>query len=657
MEVKSTPKSLPFGAISLLIRGLIYLPLALYDQNGKSSIMACSLWLELFILSAIVVLIISPKITAQQPTYRYHMCTNTSTFTPNSAFSKNLNATLSSLLSNATISNGFYNTSSGALQGPDAANGLFLCRGDISPSLCQTCVQASCEDIITRCPNQKEAIIWYYDCMLRYSNRSIFADMEERPTVSLGNIYNTSNPSQFTRTWAYLIGRLVNKAVGSSKFFATEYVNFSNFTRVFGLVQCTPDIVSVDCGTCLDNCFSEIPSFCNENLGCSVYMPSCNIRFESYLFYNDSSQLLPSPPTNATPRPSPSPPLPPAMLTNSGGGNEFLAVESLQLDLHSIIAATCNFSEGNKIGEGGFGSVYKGTLHDGQMVAIKRLSESSRQGLKEFRNEVAVVAKLQHRNLVRLLEFCAEEEEKILVYEFVPNKSLDYFLFDQEKQGQLDWLMRCKIIRGIARGLLYLHEDSRLRIIHRDLKASNVLLYEDMNPKIADFGMARICGVNQSRGNTTRIVGTYGYMSPEYALLGEFSIKSDVYSYGVLILEIISGKKNSSFYQSDCAEGILSYAWRLWTDGRPLELTDQALGKSFHQNEVTRYIHVGLLCVQEDPADRPMIGTVLHMLTSFSVTLPIPKRPAFCVRSRTVRSSKAMPSSVNEASITELYPR
>ncbi|XP_044470535.1 cysteine-rich receptor-like protein kinase 10 [Mangifera indica] len=438
---------------------------------------------------------------------------------------------------------------------------------------------------------------------------------------------------------------------------------------------------------CLANCVSEIPSCCNGKKGGRVYKPSCNIRFEVYPFYAEASQPPPSPPTNATPPSSPSPPPPPATLTNSGGnrkispetiitstvpaalvfiiilsascycllrrkeyqvakegngGNEIFVVESLQLDLHSIIAATCNFSEGNKIGEGGFGSVYKGTLHNGQMVAIKRLSESSGQGLEEFRNEVALVAKLQHRNLVSLLGFCAEEEEKILVYEFVPNKSLDYFLLDPGKQRQLDWLMRCKIIGGIARGLLSLHEDSKLRIIHCDLKASNVLLDEDMNPKIADFGMARICGVDQSQGNTSKIVGTYSYMPPEYALHGDFSIKSDVYSYGVLILEIISGRKNSSFYQSDYAEDLLSYAWRLWRDGTPLELTDQTLGISFHRNELTRYIHIALLCIQEDPADRPTMAAVLLMLSSFSVTLPLPKRLAFCSRSKTGQSRLAV---------------
>ncbi|KAM3410722.1 hypothetical protein ACQJBY_002758 [Aegilops geniculata] len=228
--------------------------------------------------------------------------------------------------------------------------------------------------------------------------------------------------------------------------------------------------------------------------------------------------------------------------------------ESLLYDLSTLRAATDNFSEENKLGEGGFGPVYKGILRDGQEIAVKRLSKTSQQGLVEMRNEVVLVAKLQHKNLVRLLGCCIQEEEMLLVYEFLPNRSLDKILFDPARRQELTWGHRFRIIQGIGRGLLYLHEDSRLTIIHRDLKASNILLDPDMNPKISDFGLAKLFSVDASIGNTSHIAGTYGYMAPEYALHGIFSAKSDVYSYGVLVLEIIAGRRNN-FAQYPGANG------------------------------------------------------------------------------------------------------
>ncbi|KAG2605665.1 hypothetical protein PVAP13_4NG094300 [Panicum virgatum] len=178
------------------------------------------------------------------------------------------------------------------------------------------------------------------------------------------------------------------------------------------------------------------------------------------------------------------------------------------MDLASILAATGNFSKANKLGEGGFGPVYRGVLSGGSEIAVKRLSARSRQGAAEFRNEVELIAKLQHRNLVRLLGWCAERDEKLLVYEYLPNRSLDAFLFDPSKSAQLGWSTRHKVIVGIARGLLYLHEDSLLKVVHRDLKASNVLLDHKMSPKISDFGMAKIFEDDADAINTGRVVGT-----------------------------------------------------------------------------------------------------------------------------------------------------
>uniref|UniRef100_A0A7N2LBX3 Receptor-like serine/threonine-protein kinase n=1 Tax=Quercus lobata TaxID=97700 RepID=A0A7N2LBX3_QUELO len=225
-----------------------------------------------------------------------------------------------------------------------------------------------------------------------------------------------------------------------------------------------------------------------------------------------------------------------------------------------IVAATNNFSPETKLGEGGFGPVYKGALPEGREIAIKRLSRNSGQGLVEFKNELILIAKLQHMNLVRLLGCCFQGEEKMLIYEFMPNRSLDSFLFDPTKNYLLDWKIRVNIIEGIAQGLLYLHKYSTLKVIHRDLKASNILLDENMCAKISDFGMARIFKRDGLEANTNRIVGTYGYMSPEYVMEGIFSEKSDVFIFGVLMLEIVSGRKNNSFYNVNGPLNLVGYS-------------------------------------------------------------------------------------------------
>ncbi|KAK2393392.1 G-type lectin S-receptor serine/threonine-protein kinase [Trifolium repens] len=266
-------------------------------------------------------------------------------------------------------------------------------------------------------------------------------------------------------------------------------------------------------------------------------------------------------------------------------------IEDLPLfEFKNISTATNNFSSANKIGEGGFGSVYKGELPDGLEIAVKRLSRTSGQG-----------------------------EEKMLVYEYMPNNSLDFYLFDPIKKKVLDWQKRLYIIEGISRGLLYLHRDSRLRIIHRDLKPSNILLDGELNPKISDFGMARIFGGTENEGNTRRIVGTYGYMSPEYAMKGLFSEKSDVFSFGVLLLEIISGMKNTSFYNHEQEFSLLGYAWKLWNEEE----------------------------------ERPTMATVVTMLNSEIVKFPRLCQPGFIQRQIEHRGEP----SVNSVTVTSLQGR
>ncbi|XP_031119295.1 G-type lectin S-receptor-like serine/threonine-protein kinase At4g27290 [Ipomoea triloba] len=346
---------------------------------------------------------------------------------------------------------------------------------------------------------------------------------------------------------------------------------------------------------------------------------------------------------------------------DSSGPTNTDDLELPQFDLFRITQATDSFSLNNKIGEGGFGPVYKGVLEGGQEIAVKRLSETSKQGLDEFKNEVICIAKLQHRNLVKLLGCCIQGQDAMLVYEYMPNKSLDLYIFDQERSGLLDWPKRFNIINGIARGLMYLHQDSRLRIIHRDLKASNVLLDIDMNPKISDFGMARSFGGDETGANTRRVVGTYGYMSPEYAVDGIFSIKSDVFSFGVLVLEILSGKKNRKFVHPDHHLNLLGHAWILHKENRSLELVDPMLVDSCHLGEMTRSIHVGLLCVQQSPEDRPNMSSVVWMLSNECV-LPEPKQPGFFTeRSVAIADQSSWstntPSTVNDMTITLLDAR
>ncbi|KAI3769214.1 hypothetical protein L6452_00314 [Arctium lappa] len=325
--------------------------------------------------------------------------------------------------------------------------------------------------------------------------------------------------------------------------------------------------------------------------------------------------------------------------------------------LSTLLEATNKFSMNNKLGEGGFGPVYKGVLENGREIAVKRLAKTSTQGLHEFKNEVISISKLQHRNLVNLLGCCIEGAETMLIYEYMPNKGLDSFIFDKTRSKLLDWPARFHIIDGIARGLLYLHQDSRLRIIHRDLKVSNILLDSDMNPKISDFGMARSFGRNQIEANTNRVVGTYGYMAPEYAGHGIFSIKSDVYSFGVLVLEIVCGEKNRGFFHKEHSNNLIGHAWELHKEGRSLQLVAKCLVESINLSQVLRSIHVGLLCVQRRPEDRPTMTSVILMLGSEG-PLPSPKEPGFFIgkTSENTRysSSTHETGSTNELSITIL---
>ncbi|KAI6703976.1 hypothetical protein NL676_013112 [Syzygium grande] len=529
-------------------------------------------------------------------------CGSNGNFTTNSAYAASLSDLLASVATaaaNASNANaaaadyGFYDLSAGQI--PNVANAIALCRGDVGAADCGSCLNDSAAEIVRQCPVQKEAVLWYDYCMLRYSNRSIFGAVEVSPTFYLWNPNDVAgNVDQFNQDLRNLMDGLRERASSgnSTRKFAVGNVMAPNFQTLYGLVQCTPDLLQQQCNDCLVNAIAQIPQCCDQKRGGRVVIPSCNIRFEVYRFFDPSAyESPPSPPLAPQSPVSPTPT--PTNNTSSKGKDtnsgrialiitipavglslliagilciylrsrrlkkkfeplpidEIRTAESLQYNLNTIREATNDFSDTNKLGQGGFGTVYKGTLANGKVIAVKRLSVDLAQGDQEFKNEVLLVARLQHRNLVRLLGFCLEGRERLLIYEF----------------------------EALLVGFFIFMRILNFRIIHRDLKASNILLDAEMNPKISDFGTARLFVVDQTQGATSRVVGTYGYMAPEYAMHGLFSVKSDVFSFGVLLLEIISGQKVSCFCNGDTTEDLLSYAWRSWREGTPSNLIDPNL--------------------------------------------------------------------------------
>ncbi|XP_043687781.1 cysteine-rich receptor-like protein kinase 10 [Telopea speciosissima] len=610
-----------------------------------------------------------------------YSCANSSSgvaYTTNSSkYVANLDILLLSLTSNANSTTGFYSNSVGI--GSDKIYGSFLCRGDITPEECQNCVENGTRDIKPSCPNKTTAIVWYNTCMVRYSNQPIFSILQQQPVIFLYDVNNVTQLDQYNTTVEDFMLKLLPQAaygVSTAQYYATGKMNYSTGNdTVYGLVQCTPYITPDECYSCLRmTIMNDISSKFYPRMGGRILKPSCNLRFEfNNAFYDRQVSSTPAttthPSTPAT-TPSTNTTLPAGLSANltilvfvvvvgtiitlliiaslyprfarrqkpkvydEDSRKEITCADFFQYNLDTIKAATDNFSDENKLGQGGFGAVYKGfgagILVDGQVVAVKRFSKYSGQGETEFKNEVILMAKLQYRNLVRLLGFCLKGEEKLLIHEFVPNTSLDHFIFEPIKCSELDWEGHFKIIEGFARGILYLHEDSRVKIIHQDLKASNILLDKEMNPKTADFGMAKLFVVDQTQANTSRIVGTYSYMAPEYITQGQFSAKTDVFSFGVLLLEIISGQKNCNFNHSGSMEdGLLSYAWRKWTEGAATALIDTTMQENCPTSEVIGCIHIGLLCVQENVSNKPTMATVFSMLNSYSATLPLPSSAAF----------------------------
>ncbi|CAN6349327.1 unnamed protein product [Urochloa humidicola] len=490
----------------------------------------------------------------------WQLCNDTAgNYTENSAYQSNIRRLAAALPSNASSSPSL-SAAAAAGAPPDAVYALALCRGDTNATSCARCVAAAFQNAQQLCAFSKGATMYDDPCILRYAGWDFLANAtDNRGMYVAWSFDNVTGGQAAAAAFDAAAGRLVNATAGAAaadpvRRFATGEVAFGGtYPKIYSLAQCSPDMAAADCRTCLGSIIRRFTAtyFAGKHGG-RVFGVRCNFRFETYPFFFDRARLiLPGPP----PPPPPPPPVNTTTPTANGRGTRHktgrvlvLAIavplaaavlaltvacycfwsrrtpaqkmsgktystypedtESFDslLDLSTLRAATDNFAD--KLGEGGFGAVYKGILPDGLEIAVKRLSLSSGQGVQELKTELELVARLQHKNLARLVGVCLEEGEKLLVYEYMPNRSLDTIIFDSQKSKDLDWGKRVKIVNGVARGLQYLHEESQLKIVHRDLKPSNVLLDLDYNPKISDFGLAKLFDRDQSQGVTSRIAGT-----------------------------------------------------------------------------------------------------------------------------------------------------
>ncbi|GJN23791.1 hypothetical protein PR202_gb11470 [Eleusine coracana subsp. coracana] len=537
-----------------------------------------------------------------------YLCNNVSSYSMNSTYHSNVVTLLSSLSANASSSPVGFATGTIGAATSEQAWGLTLCRGDINGSSCASCLSLASDYAMGndgKCRGVKDVSIYFDSCLLRYSGKDFLASPDEvageaqySPNMEV-NI--TVNPGRFVELAADLVGALSDWAANNSTArFATGVMNCSGETftttsfdlvsNIYGLVQCTPNQAPEACKACLGRYRDAMPAVLNGTAGGQVNAVWCNLRYEIFNFYGSTPPVV----NLVAPPPSPPPSAPSPVDQNDA--EEDGDTGSLLFDLTT------------------------GFLPDGQQIAVKRLDKDSGQGLNELRNELLLVAKLRHNNLAKLLGVCLKGREKLLVYEYLPNRSLDTFLFEPEKRQLLDW-------------------DTRFEI-------SSILS-----------------------------LSSRGYMAPEYAVLGHLSVKLDVYSFGVLVLEIVAGRKNTDmWFESETNESgtLLSYAWDQWMKGTPLDAMDPSLDCQAPESEVLKCVHLGLLCVQENPADRPTMLDVLMMLHGNESNFPTPSKPAFTFalgdlssarsdgvsQGSGVQRAAATPTpSVNGMSVSEFSPR
>ncbi|XP_009400308.3 cold-responsive protein kinase 1-like [Musa acuminata AAA Group] len=625
----------------------------------------------------VVVLLWRSRVTADPQTTLLNAGCSQYNASGNAAFVATLNETLADLRS--SLSSAAAGTSAARFataqrpRATDPVYALFQCRAYLSSADCLACLSVA-EARIRRCGNANGARVIYDGCILRYESSAFFDQTTLPGNVGVCN-GSAASDAGFSEAAKALVRDLASATPRVSGFFAA-----AERDGVFAVAQCVETVNEEGCAQCLTVADANIESCPPDTDGRSVDA-GCFMRYSSKSFFPanqtvDLSQFLSSGKSNKKG----------AIIGGVVGGicgllllaivallwikrsrrrqgfrtGDLLGATELQgpLNFHykDLKAATNNFSEENKLGEGGFGDVYKGTLKNGKTVAVKRLAIAQISRAKaDFQSEVKLISNVHHRNLVRLLGCSSKGQDLLLVYEYMANSSLNKFIFG-DRQGFLNWKQRFNIIVGMARGLAYLHQEFHVCIIHRDIKSSNILLDDDFQPRIADFGLARLLPEDQSH-LSTKFAGTLGYTAPEYAIHGQLSEKVDTYSYGVVVLEIISGRKSNDAQLEPVIQYLLEWAWKLYESGDSIDLVDRSLDPTeYSPEEMKRIVKIALLCTQSTVSARPTMSEVVVLLLSEGDHDRLqPTRPTFIDATSRVRgdgSTSTGSSSTSNATVS-----
>ncbi|XP_038713171.1 cysteine-rich receptor-like protein kinase 2 [Tripterygium wilfordii] len=534
--------------------------------------------------------------------------------------------------------------------GPDANYGLGQCYGDLTSLDCVLCY-AEARTILPQCYPNSSGRIFLDGCFVRSENYSFYEEYKGNEDMAVcGN--TTRKNSTFAASARQAVMQAAAAAPNNEGYARVELaVSGTANESTYVLADCWKTLNASACQACLQNASTLVT-------GCLPWSEGRALNTGCFMRYSDHNFL------NRVPETGRSRVTVIIIVVSVVSSLVVLAVgvivgvyiwkrryvqkkrrgydarrlvktlhdSSLNFKYSTLEKATGSFDDANKMGQGGFGTVYKGVLPDGREIAVKRLFFNNRHRAADFYNEVNIISGVEHKNLVRLLGCSCSGPESLLVYEYLPNKSLDRFIFDQNKGRVLNWGKRLEVIIGTAEGLVYLHENSKIRIIHRDIKASNILLDSRLRAKIADFGLARSFEEDKSHISTA-IAGTLGYMAPEYLAHGQLTEKADVYSFGVLLLEILTGRQNNRSKTSEYTESLITLTWKHFQAGTVEELYDPNLMLlNYHDSnvkmEIFRVVQIGLLCTQEIPSLRPTMSKALQMLTTEEI-LPAPTSPPF----------------------------